>query len=63
LALVSRQRLRLLLEQPNVNAISGVAMLRGLAAIEESWIGAGGLQGRLAAGIVAQDLWCQNSQN
>jgi hypothetical protein len=46
LALVSRQRLRLLLERPNVNAISGVAMLRGLAAIEESWIGAGGLQDR-----------------
>src|SRR6266852_2985954 len=39
-----RQPVRLLWEQPKGNAISGVAMLKVMAAIEESWTWAGGLQ-------------------
>jgi len=35
---------RLSFEQPKVNAISGVVMVRALAAIKESWRWAGGLQ-------------------
>src|SRR5260221_14500162 len=35
-----------LFEQPKVVSINGASMLRALAAIEESWIWAGGLQDR-----------------